>query len=176
MWEHNTEKWHWLSDLYISREWYFIVKHSLLFCKGEPTNEIHFVAFTLQIFSCDIWVLKFHFLKKDIPTSAKVEVLRFQSMKALNCTPPKSCHPNFFVSCVDFLRQKMRSDISYCCYNIYNIFYTKYVSYIVYIKSIGGFPPVLFPTLKNRTSPNYFQWKLIRKSFTFYTKLFLVLV
>ena len=48
--------------------------------------------------------------------------------------------------------------------------------YIVYIKSIGGFPPALFPTLKNRTSPNYFQWKLIRKSFTFYTKLFLVLV
>ena len=139
----------------------------VFFCKGEPTSEIDFVAFTLQIFLCDIWVLKFHFFKKDIPTSAKVELLRLKSMRALNCMLPKSCHPNFFVSCVDFLRHKMWSDIQYCGYIIY---------YVVYIKSIGGFPPALFPTLENRTSPNYFQWKLIRKSFTFYTKLFLVLV
>ena len=107
------------------------------------------------------------FLKKDIPTSAKVELLRLKSMKALNCTLPKSSHHNFSMSCVDFLWHKIWSDISYCGYFIYHI---------VYIKSIGGFPPALFPTLKNRTSPNYFQWKLIRKSFTFYTKLFLVLV
>ena len=122
MWEHNTEKWHWLSDLYKSREWYFKVRHSLLFfVKVNPQTKFILRLLPFRFFPCDIWVLKFHFLKKDIPTSAKVKVLRFQSMKALNFTLLKSCHPNFSVSCVDFLRHKMWSDISYCGYTIYYI-------------------------------------------------------
>ena len=76
---------------------------------------------------------------------------------------------NISLSCVDFYETH-----NVFRYIIMCLYYVRL--YIVYIKSIGGFPPVLFPTLKNRTSPNYFQWKLIRKSFTFYTKLFLVLV
>lgn len=122
-----------------------------------------------------LWLLPQRFFMRHLSSevfSRKIFPLqqRLKNMKALNCTLLKSRHPHFSVSCVDFLRHKMWSDISYWGYII------QYILYSVYIKSIGGFPPVLFPTLKNRTSPNYFQWKLIRKSFTFYTKLFLVLV
>ena len=79
MWEHNTEKWHWLSDLYISREWYFIVKHSLLFfVKVNPQTKFILWLSPFRFFHATFEFWSSIFSRKIFPLQQRLKCWGFK--------------------------------------------------------------------------------------------------